>query len=59
MAIFDIDETMLSNLPYYTTHKFTYTHETFHEWSHQGIAPPLVPTLEFYKVRDPLSAFIK
>lgn len=59
MALFDIDETMLSNLPYYASHRFTFSRKTYDEWSRQGIAPPLLPTLEFYKVGGPLFAFTK
>ncbi|KAJ1442471.1 HAD-like superfamily [Sesbania bispinosa] len=40
--IFDIDETLLSNLPYYAAHGYgleVFDHEKFNEWVEKGAAP--------------------
>eukprot|EP00210_Caulerpa_lentillifera_P006314 g6031.t1 len=53
MVVFDIDETSLSNLPYYKANDYVYFPEIFHEWVNQSTAPPLVAALDLYKqLRD-------
>ncbi|WOK96877.1 hypothetical protein Cni_G05585 [Canna indica] len=50
--IFDIDETSLSNLPYYAHHGFgaeEYNSTTFNEWVNTGKAPALPESLKLYK----------
>ncbi|GAV75922.1 LOW QUALITY PROTEIN: PPR domain-containing protein/Acid_phosphat_B domain-containing protein/PPR_1 domain-containing protein/PPR_2 domain-containing protein [Cephalotus follicularis] len=50
--VFDIDETSLSNLPYYAEHGFgiePYNSTLFTQWVNKGIAPALPETLEFFK----------
>ncbi|MED6193573.1 hypothetical protein PIB30_020883, partial [Stylosanthes scabra] len=50
--VFDIDETALSNLPYYAQHGFgvePYNRTAFREWADLGIAPPLPETRILYK----------
>ncbi|KAL1293030.1 hypothetical protein HN51_053605 [Arachis hypogaea] len=50
--IFDIDETSLSNLPYYADHGFgveKYNATSFNEWVDLGTAPPLPESLKLYK----------
>ncbi|KAG9456498.1 hypothetical protein H6P81_001006 [Aristolochia fimbriata] len=49
--IFDIDETLLSNLPYYEDHQFggeLFNETAFNEWAYQGRAPPLPASLKLY-----------
>ncbi|XP_021894859.1 acid phosphatase 1 [Carica papaya] len=50
--IFDIDETLLSNLPYYELHGFgseTFNETSFYEWVDLAEAPALQHSLELYK----------
>uniref|UniRef100_A0A5B7B5H1 Putative acid phosphatase 1-like n=1 Tax=Davidia involucrata TaxID=16924 RepID=A0A5B7B5H1_DAVIN len=50
--VFDIDETTLSNLPYYAQHGFgaePYNATLFNEWVNKGEAPPLPESLKLYK----------
>ncbi|XP_038877120.1 acid phosphatase 1-like [Benincasa hispida] len=50
--IFDIDETLLSNLPYYTEHGYgseSFKPDEFDNWVEKAMAPPLQPSLELYK----------
>ncbi|KAK7294272.1 hypothetical protein RJT34_17159 [Clitoria ternatea] len=49
--VFDIDETALSNLPYYAHHGFgvePFDRESFNEWVPLGIAPALPESLKLY-----------
>ncbi|KAG0477900.1 hypothetical protein HPP92_012619 [Vanilla planifolia] len=51
--IFDVDETSLSNLPYFSQHGFgvqPYNKWRFGKWVMKGAAPPLPETLRLYKV---------
>ncbi|XP_031478896.1 acid phosphatase 1-like [Nymphaea colorata] len=51
--VFDIDETLLSNLPYYAANGFgseAFNEATFDEWADEGIAPALPESLKLYKV---------
>ncbi|MED6185225.1 hypothetical protein PIB30_054989 [Stylosanthes scabra] len=50
--VFDIDETSLSNLPYYADHGFgveKYNATAFNEWVDLGTAPALPESLKLYK----------
>ncbi|XP_010258707.1 PREDICTED: acid phosphatase 1-like [Nelumbo nucifera] len=50
--IFDIDETILSNLPYYARHGFgvePFNSTLFNEWVNTGEAPPLPESLRLYR----------
>ncbi|GLU22313.1 hypothetical protein SLE2022_384000 [Rubroshorea leprosula] len=52
--VFDIDETSLSNLPYYALPENAfgakeYNETSFQEWELKGIAPPVPATLYLYK----------
>ncbi|MED6219632.1 hypothetical protein PIB30_037518 [Stylosanthes scabra] len=50
--VFDIDETSLSNLPYYAQHGFgvePFNETSFSEWADHGIAPPLPESRTLYK----------
>ncbi|KAK4436386.1 Acid phosphatase 1 [Sesamum alatum] len=50
--IFDVDETLLSNLPYYADHGFgleVFDSTKFGEWVEMGIAPAIEPSLELYE----------
>ncbi|KAK7255486.1 hypothetical protein RIF29_28897 [Crotalaria pallida] len=50
--IFDVDETTLSNLPYYAKNGFgaePFNNTAFREWSSLGEAPALPETLKLYK----------
>ncbi|PRQ51130.1 putative Acid phosphatase [Rosa chinensis] len=50
--VFDIDETTLSNLPYYAEHGFgveVYNSTAFTAWVLEGIAPALPESLKLYK----------
>ncbi|GKV33875.1 hypothetical protein SLEP1_g42321 [Rubroshorea leprosula] len=54
--IFDVDETLLSNLPYYTEHGYgleIFDHKEFDKWVEKGMAPAVQPSLKLYeKVLD-------
>lgn len=50
--VFDIDETLLSNLPYYAAHGYgfeVFDHAKFDEWVEQGVAPAIEPSLKLYE----------
>ncbi|KAL7584590.1 hypothetical protein Lser_V15G43657 [Lactuca serriola] len=50
--IFDIDETLLSNLPYYAEHGYgleIFDHSQFDKWVLEGVAPTIEPSLKLYK----------
>ncbi|CAF2321707.1 unnamed protein product [Brassica napus] len=50
--VFDIDETLLSNLPYYIDHAFgleLFDHSEFDKWVERGVAPPIAPSLKLYQ----------
>ncbi|XP_020210911.1 acid phosphatase 1 [Cajanus cajan] len=50
--IFDVDETLLSNLPYYAAHGYgleVFDHEKFNDWVEQGLAPAIEPSLKLYE----------
>ncbi|XP_022159547.1 acid phosphatase 1 [Momordica charantia] len=50
--IFDIDETLLSNLPYYTEHGYgsdVFNPLEFDNWVQKATAPALLPSLKLYK----------
>ncbi|KAK3415626.1 acid phosphatase 1 [Eucalyptus grandis] len=50
--VFDVDETLLSNLPYYAKHGFgaePYNSTLFNQWVLTGKAPALPETLELYR----------
>ncbi|BAT89713.1 hypothetical protein LR48_Vigan08g062000 [Vigna angularis] len=50
--IFDIDETLLSNLPYYAAHGYgleVFDHEKFNDWVETGGAPAIEPSLKLYE----------
>ncbi|KAK9923493.1 hypothetical protein M0R45_031910 [Rubus argutus] len=50
--IFDVDETSLSNLPYYADHGFgveVYNSTSFNAWVLEGVAPALPESLKLYK----------
>jgi acid phosphatase len=52
VVIFDIDETALSNLPYYQQHRYgceRFVHAIFSEWVEEGIAPVIASVLRLYK----------
>ncbi|WOK92535.1 hypothetical protein Cni_G01226 [Canna indica] len=56
--IFDIDETSLSNLPYYARHGFgvePYNATSFNEWVDLGTAPALPESLKLYRKLHALS----
>lgn len=49
--VFDIDETSLSNAPYYADHNFgaeAYNSTAFNAWVEKAEAPPLLATLRLY-----------
>ncbi|XP_010433681.1 PREDICTED: acid phosphatase 1-like [Camelina sativa] len=51
--IFDIDETLLSNLPYYLEHGCgleVFNHSKFDKWVEKGIAPAIAPSLKLYQM---------
>ncbi|ESQ54789.1 hypothetical protein EUTSA_v10026026mg [Eutrema salsugineum] len=54
--VFDIDETLLSNLPYYLEHGCgleVFNHVEFDKWVEKGVAPAIAPSLKLYqKVKD-------
>ncbi|KAJ4875840.1 hypothetical protein Rs2_40858 [Raphanus sativus] len=50
--VFDIDETLLSNLPYYIDHAFgveVFDHSEFDKWVERGVAPAIAPSLKLYQ----------
>ncbi|KAL0359051.1 UNVERIFIED_CONTAM: Acid phosphatase 1 [Sesamum angustifolium] len=50
--IFDVDETLLSNLPYYAQHGFgleVFDSTKFGQWVEMGIAPVIESSLELYE----------
>ncbi|XP_023547254.1 acid phosphatase 1-like [Cucurbita pepo subsp. pepo] len=50
--VFDVDETLLSNLPYYRANGFgskPFNDTSFNEWVNTGSAPPLPMSLRLYK----------
>ncbi|WOK96878.1 hypothetical protein Cni_G05586 [Canna indica] len=50
--VFDVDETTLSNLPYYAQHGFgveEYNNTLFQAWVDEGTAPALPESLKLYK----------
>uniref|UniRef100_A0A9I9CJP2 Acid phosphatase 1-like n=2 Tax=Cucumis melo TaxID=3656 RepID=A0A9I9CJP2_CUCME len=50
--IFDVDETLLSNMPYYKATGFgtePYNETSYNEWVETGLAPALPATLSVYK----------
>ncbi|XP_052184026.1 acid phosphatase 1-like [Diospyros lotus] len=50
--VFDVDETLLSNVPYYAAHGFgseTFDEGSFNEWAIEADAPALPASLKFYK----------
>ncbi|KAH9615686.1 hypothetical protein KSS87_016565 [Heliosperma pusillum] len=50
--VFDIDETLLSGLPYYALHGFgseAFNEETFYEWCSLADAPAVPASLKLYK----------
>ncbi|KAL0341132.1 UNVERIFIED_CONTAM: Acid phosphatase 1 [Sesamum radiatum] len=50
--IFDVDETLLSNLPYYAQHGFgleVFDSAKFGQWVEMGIAPAIESSLELYE----------
>ncbi|KQK19928.1 acid phosphatase 1 [Brachypodium distachyon] len=54
--VFDVDETLLSNLPYYADHGYgleLFDHREFDRWVEKGEAPAIPSSLKLYKeVRD-------
>ncbi|GKE08157.1 acid phosphatase 1-like protein, partial [Tanacetum coccineum] len=49
--VFDVDETLLSNLPYYAKHGYgseIFDHTEFDKWVFEGTAPAIKPSLELY-----------
>lgn len=58
--IFDVDETLLSNLPYYAQHSYgleIFNHAEFDKWVEEGIAPAINSSLDLY--RDVISLGFK
>lgn len=50
--IFDVDETLLSNLPYYADHGYgleVFDPAVFNEWVEKAKAPAIEPSLKLYK----------
>ncbi|KHN01772.1 Acid phosphatase 1 [Glycine soja] len=50
--IFDIDETLLSNLPYYAAHGYgleVFDREKFNNWVEKGVTPAIEPSLKLYE----------
>ncbi|XP_024960305.1 acid phosphatase 1-like [Cynara cardunculus var. scolymus] len=50
--IFDVDETLLSNLPYYSEHGFgleAFNSAQFDKWVLEGVAPVIEPSLKLYE----------
>ncbi|KAL6861503.1 hypothetical protein ACP4OV_017203 [Aristida adscensionis] len=54
--VFDVDETLLSNLPYYADHGFgleLFDHDAFDKWVERGEAPAIPSSLKLYnEVRE-------
>lgn len=54
--VFDVDETLLSNLPYYADHGYgleLFDHREFDKWVERGEAPAIPSSLKLYnEVRD-------
>ncbi|KAJ8752807.1 hypothetical protein K2173_008542 [Erythroxylum novogranatense] len=51
--VFDVDETLLSNLPYYTEHGYgleIFDPVEFDKWVEKAAAPAIEPSLKLYKV---------
>ncbi|KAF0903282.1 hypothetical protein E2562_026566 [Oryza meyeriana var. granulata] len=50
--VFDVDETLLSNLPYYADHGYgleLFDHREFDKWVERGEAPAIPSSLKLYK----------
>ncbi|KAL3524125.1 hypothetical protein ACH5RR_016959 [Cinchona calisaya] len=50
--VFDVDETLLSNLPYYSQHGYgleIFDHAKFDQWVEEGVAPAINSSLELYQ----------
>lgn len=50
--VFDVDETLISNLPYYADHGYgleTFNSVEFDKWVEKGMSPPLMPSLKLYE----------
>lgn len=50
--VFDIDETLISNLPYYSDHGFgleVFNNAEFDNWILEGVAPVIKPSLKLYE----------
>ncbi|KAD5961475.1 hypothetical protein E3N88_12948 [Mikania micrantha] len=50
--IFDIDETLISNLPYYSDHGYgleAFNNAQFDKWILEGVAPAIKPSLKLYE----------
>ncbi|KAI4332812.1 hypothetical protein L6164_017691 [Bauhinia variegata] len=50
--IFDIDDTLLSNLPYYAEHGYgleVFDHAEFDKWVEKAMAPAIKPSLKLYE----------
>ncbi|XP_076894086.1 acid phosphatase 1-like [Bidens hawaiensis] len=50
--VFDIDETLISNLPYYSDHGYgleVFNNEQFDKWILEGVAPAIKPSLKLYE----------
>ncbi|EPS70753.1 hypothetical protein M569_04009, partial [Genlisea aurea] len=55
--IFDVDETLLSNLPYYQQHGYgleVFDEAEFDKWVEMGVAPAIEHSLKLYEVVDAL-----
>ncbi|KAI3704946.1 hypothetical protein L1987_75176 [Smallanthus sonchifolius] len=50
--VFDIDETLISNLPYYSDHGYgleVFNNVQFDKWIHEGVAPAIKPSFKLYE----------
>ncbi|KAF5800336.1 putative Acid phosphatase [Helianthus annuus] len=50
--VFDIDETLISNLPYYSDHGYgleLFNNVQFDKWILEGVAPAIKPSLKLYE----------
>ncbi|KAL3645168.1 hypothetical protein CASFOL_010348 [Castilleja foliolosa] len=50
--VFDVDETLISNLPYYDHHSYgseIFDRTRFDEWAETGMAPAIEPSLKLYE----------
>ncbi|KAI3969682.1 hypothetical protein MKX01_020243 [Papaver californicum] len=50
--VFDVDETLISNLPYYTAHGYgleVFDHKEFDKWVEKGLAPVIESSLKLYQ----------